>query len=295
VSAIGVAKDDPDKIFVSVVNDREWGGVFSLHYGRQQWQQKSTGLGGRDVFCLKQSIDGALLAGTNRGLFILDKNGGIWRPSNIVILDGKALSPRRPGTRMHAPSGIDIKVNEIDVIGARWLVATSRGVFVTSDRGKTWSGGPVLGRSDFVSVQALGDLEVAATGTEVLLSKNAGAEWYLCAVPPDLIGIRSVTLTADGQVLVASREGGFRSIDAGATWEHMSNGLPATDISSITYDQERGRLLATSMSTSFVFQSKDGGRIWQEGPDSGYPLRRISVMGTRFVAATPSDGVIIEP
>lgn len=294
VSAIVVDKDDPSRIFVSVVNDREWGGVFSLHYGGQLWQQKSAGLGGRDVFCLKQSMDGALLAGTNRGLFILDKNSGIWRPSSIAIVDGKTLS-RSPRTRMHAPAEIDTKVNEIDVIGARWLIATSTGVFVSSDRGKTWAGGPVLGRRDFVSVQALGDLEVAATRTEVLLSRNAGAEWYLCQVPPDLIGIRSVTLTGDGQVLIASREGGFRSIDSGANWEHMSNGLPATDISSITYDQERGRLLATSMSTSFVFQSKDGGRIWQEGPDSGYPLRRISVMGTRFVAATPFDGVIIEP
>ena len=73
------------------------------------------------------------------------------------------------------------------------------------------------------------------------------------------------------------------------------NGLPDKNISSIAYDQGRKRLLATSMATGVVFESKDNGRSWHRGPDSGYPLRRISVVHGRFVAATPFDGVIVQP
>jgi len=44
-----------------------------------------------------------------------------------------------------------------------------------------------------------------------------------------------------------------------------------------------------------IFESRDGGRSWQRGPDSGFPLRRVSVIGGRFVGATPFDGVILQP
>jgi hypothetical protein len=44
-----------------------------------------------------------------------------------------------------------------------------------------------------------------------------------------------------------------------------------------------------------VFESADGGSTWQRGPDSGFPLRRISVVHGRYVGATPFDGVIAQP
>jgi photosystem II stability/assembly factor-like uncharacterized protein len=107
--------------------------------------------------------------------------------------------------------------------------------------------------------------------------------------------IRGVTVTPDSQIFVASREGGFRSADSGSTWSHVLAGLPDKDITSITYDATGGRLLATSMQTGVIFQSTDSGRTWQRGPDSGYPLRRVSVVHGRFIGATPFDGVIMQP
>jgi hypothetical protein len=44
-----------------------------------------------------------------------------------------------------------------------------------------------------------------------------------------------------------------------------------------------------------IFVSNDSGRSWQRGPDTGFPLRRVSVIGGRFVAATPFDGVVLQP
>jgi hypothetical protein len=95
--------------------------------------------------------------------------------------------------------------------------------------------------------------------------------------------------------MIASREGAFRSGDGGATWEHAVNGLPDKDITSVSFDSTRKRLLATSDTTGVIFESNDGGRSWQRGPDSGFPLRRVSVIGGRFVGATPFDGVVLQP
>jgi hypothetical protein len=72
-------------------------------------------------------------------------------------------------------------------------------------------------------------------------------------------------------------------------------GLPDKDITSVTYDGSHKRLLATSGQTGVVFESSDGGGTWQRGPDSGFPLRHISVVHGHYVAATPFDGVIAQP
>jgi photosystem II stability/assembly factor-like uncharacterized protein len=110
-----------------------------------------------------------------------------------------------------------------------------------------------------------------------------------------VVSIRNVAIASDGQIVIAAREGAFRSGDGGAIWEHVVNGLPAKDITSVSFDSTHQRLLATSDATSVIFESRDGGRSWQRGPDSGFPLRRVSVIGGRFVAATPFDGVILQP
>ena len=301
VTSILGDKNDPNTILVGVVNDREWGGVFASHDGGQHWLQKSAGLGGRDVFSLRQAGNGALIAGTNRGIFMLARNASEWRPINTIINEKTSLRAKKGAKKTSvaiktaAGSVLEARVSDIEITAKRWLAATSAGLFASSDQGKTWSGGPVMGKNEFVSVQANGDLLVAVTRTNVLFSTNGGVSWQQAGLTSYITSLYGVTITPEGQVLVASREGAFRTSDPGATWEHMLNGLPDKNISSITYDQSGKRLLATSTATGVVFESHDGGHSWHRGPDSGYPLRRISVVRGRFLAATPFDGVIAQP
>jgi photosystem II stability/assembly factor-like uncharacterized protein len=297
VTAILADVRNPDTIFVGLANDREWGGVFSFR-DRGSWQQKSAGLGGRDVFALKQTANGTLIAGTNHGIFVLDRDGHTWRPSNDIKVK-KSPIQRAAKTKLLDPASVtealmNARVNDIDIASNRWLVATSAGLFTSMDAGSTWNGGPVLGRSDFVSAHSAGSLLVAATHTEVLLSGDEGTNWQLARLPAQLSSIRGLTITPDAEVFIASREGAFRSSDSGKTWERISNGLPQTDLSFIAYDDSAKTLLATSLSTGVIFRSDDGGLSWQSGPDSGYPLRRITVAHGRLIAATPFDGVIVQ-
>lgn len=302
VSAIAADKNDSHTIFAGVVNDKEQGGVFTSHDGGQHWMQKSAGLGGRDVFTLQPAGNGALIAGTNRGVFMLDHNASEWRPINAVISEKtsfrtvtKGKKKTKVATKTAVRSVLDAKVNDLEVTPQRWLAATNSGLFTTSNEGKSWSGGPVLGNQEFVSAQASGDLMVAATRTNVLVSNDGGTSWKQGHLTSFVTSLRNVAITPDRQILVASREGAFRSSDAGATWEHMLNGLPDKNISSVSYDEGAKRLLATSTATGVVFESRDSGRSWHRGPDAGFPLRQVSVVHGRFLAATQFDGVIAQP
>jgi photosystem II stability/assembly factor-like uncharacterized protein len=300
VSAILADNKDASTLYVGVVNDREYGGVFYSKDAGQHWLQKAAGLGGKDVFALKQALSGMLVAGTNHGMYSLERGGNDWHPMNVVVIETTVKTPRK-GTRKAVTttsaqkSQLESRVNDLELGSGRWLAATTTGVYSSADQGKTWKGGQILGQLDFVSVRAAGSTVVAATRSSVLVSNDSGSTWKLAGLPTYVVSIRSAAIASDSQIMIASREGAFRSGDSGATWEHVVNGLPGKDISSVSFDPSHKRLLATSDVTGVIFESRDGGRSWQRGPDSGYPLRRVSVIGGRFVGATPFDGVILQP
>jgi photosystem II stability/assembly factor-like uncharacterized protein len=303
VSAILADTKEPNTLYIGLVNDREFGGVFFTRDGGQNWLQKSSGLDGRDVFTLNQSHNGTLVAGTNKGLFELVSGSSSWHPINNVVLE-KSVSRTvtlKSGKKKTVTSIasthtlLDGRVSDTDLGSSRWFAATSAGLFTSKDQGKVWVGGPVSGEKDFVSVQAQDGLVVAATRSTVLVSEDEGKIWQPARLASYAINIRSVTVAPDGQIFVATREGAFHSADSGKSWNHVVAGLPDKDITSVAYDGSHKRLLATSGQTGVVFESADGGNTWQRGPDSGFPLRRISVVHGRYVAATPFDGVVAQP
>jgi photosystem II stability/assembly factor-like uncharacterized protein len=300
VSAILADTKDADTLYVGVVNDREYGGVFFSHDAGQHWLQRSAGLAGRDVFALKQAANGTIVAGTNRGVFELDRNASEWHPLNSIVIEQTVKAARKGSkktatTTVARKSELTARVNDLELGSQHWLAATTQGVFSSTDQGKTWKGGAILGQQDFVSVRAAGSLVVAATRSSVLVSHDKGTTWKQTALPSYVVSIRGAALAADSDIVIAAREGVYHSGDAGATWEHVVNGIPAKDITSVSFDAAHGRVLATSDSTGVIFASRDGGRSWQRGPDSGYPLRRVAVLGGRYVGATPFDGIILQP
>jgi photosystem II stability/assembly factor-like uncharacterized protein len=303
VSAILADSKDANTLYIGVVNDREFGGVFSSRDGGQTWQQKSSGLAGNDVFTLKQASNGTLIAGTNRGVFEFVPGNTLWHPINNIVSEKTAAhsvklksgKTKIVSSTTSTRSVLEGRVNDTDLGVSRWYAATSAGLYTSKDQGKVWMGGPVAGLQDFVSVQAHDSVVVAATRTSVLVSPDAGTTWQSAALAPYPVNIHGVTVAPDGQIFVAAREGAFHSGDSGQTWNHVGSGLPDTNITSVSYDGSHQRLLATSSQTGVVFESTDGGSSWQRGPDSGFPLRRVSVVHGHYVGATPFDGVIAQP
>jgi photosystem II stability/assembly factor-like uncharacterized protein len=300
VSALLADNKNANTLYVGLVNDREYGGVFYSNDAGQKWSQKADGLGGKDVFALKQAPNGTLIAGTNHGVYSLERNGAQWHSLNVVVIEHFSNVTRKGSKKPVIKTAIEKKelvarVNDLELDSERWLAATTSGIYTSTDQGKTWKGGQVLGQTDFVSIRADDSIVVAATRSSVLVSKDSGKVWMQAPLPKYVVGIRNVAIASDSQIMVAAREGAFRSADGGSTWQQAVNGLPVKDITSVSFDATHRRLLATSDATGVIFESRDGGLSWQRGPDSGYPLRRVSIIGGRFVGATPFDGVILQP
>ena len=302
VTSIVADYKDPNTVYVGVVNDREWGGVFYSHDGGEHWLQKSSGLGGKDVFTLKQGSNATLVAGTNHGMYALERNATGWHPINSIVTEKVSTKTVKKGTKKtqvatktSTRSVLEAKVSDIEIVGERWMAATSNGLYFSKDQGKSWMGGPVQGEKDFISINGKSETVVAATRTKVFMSSDNGATFTQHNLASYVTSIRGVTVTPDSHIFVASREGAFHSGDSGATWEHVVNGLPDKDITSVSYDGSGKRLLATSLQTGVIFESADSGRTWRRGPDAGYPLRRVGVVHGRFIGATPFDGVVMQP
>jgi photosystem II stability/assembly factor-like uncharacterized protein len=302
VSSVVTSNADLDTIYVGVVNDREAGGVFVSHDQGKHWTQKSMGLDGRDVFALKEVSNGELVAATNRGMFMLAKNASVWSPINTVVEEKSSTKviTTKSGQKKSVPTTKEIKsvltahVSDIEISPNRWIAATSAGIYMSTDQGKSWKGGPVMGKNEFVGVRANDSMIAAATRESVLISSDNGATWQESpGLAITVKSIHSLAMTPDGQLLIASREGAYRRSNGGL-WEHILNGLPEHNISSISYDTKQNKLFATSTETGVVFESVDG-HDWQRGPDAGYPLRSVSFVHGRFVGATSFDGVVVQP
>ena len=87
-----IADPDNKTIYVSVVNDKQWGGVFLSDNGGLTWTQQSAGLEGRDVFSLGRAPDGRVLAGTNHGIFRLD-DATTWTRADVAIPPAPGAAP----------------------------------------------------------------------------------------------------------------------------------------------------------------------------------------------------------
>lgn len=296
VAAMEVDRNAAGTLYVGLLNDKEFGGVFVSRNWGSSWSQMSTGLGGRDVFTLAQSARGTLVAGTNGGVFVWE--GGRWSPRNKVLREvtvpaGKRS--RKPATKRTVASQLSVRVQQLALPGEKWFAATSAGLYVSGDEGKSWRGGPVLGETDFVAVEAQLPLVVAATRKRLLISQDGGENWYPALVPSFVTKIHGVTLDPNSNLWLATREGAFRSSDHGDRWKHVLSGLPATNVVSIFYDAEGKRLLATAASSHSLYESTDYGRSWRRTAEVGASLRAFHAGQGRVFASTSFDGVWAQP
>jgi photosystem II stability/assembly factor-like uncharacterized protein len=303
VYSIAVDRNDANTVYVGMINDKEWGGVFVSHNTGASWSQLSEGLGGRDVFDISQAKSGALVAATNRGVYRLDANARQWTPINAVIREiarpapkavrvkGKLVTPK-PLPPTIVKSQIENRVSAVETKGSKWWAATSNGLFATSNEGREWKGGSVLGQTEFVSVRSSGDVVVAATPRNLFLSSDAGATWQQTKAPYFLTRIYGAAISSDSKIWIATREGAYYSSDQGTTWTHAMEGLPSKNV--LRIDADGDRLLATAYGARSIFESRDNGRSWRMTADTGLSIRTAALLRGKVIAASSYNGVLIQ-
>jgi photosystem II stability/assembly factor-like uncharacterized protein len=301
VEALLVDPRHPQQVYAGVVNDKTFGGVFASSDGGAQWQHLEDGLDGRDVFALAEAADGTVLAGTNSGIFALQKADAPWQPRNTI-----ANTIAQPATVMAlgkrvtiekqvkvAPREFSGRVYALDLSGDIWAAATSGGLFTSKDKGDTWQGGPAMGVGDYTSVTTHGQEMAAARPTGVVLSNDGGATWWPMGIPTAVTRIHGVAFSADATLWLGSREGVYFTRDKGKTWM-WAHRLPLVDVSDLFYDAQSNRVLVSSRGSDFIYAIDVNTLAWK-WYQTGYGLLRVRAAGDRLMAASLDDGVLAEP
>jgi len=304
VEALLVDQKNPGRLMAGVVNDKNYGGAFLSIDGGARWQQIADGLDSRDVFALAESADGAVLAGTDHGIFLLDQGADQtpqWVARNVIANTiTKASTETVLGKRINIEKQVkdtvrelDGRVTALDLSGEAWLAATSYGLLTSHDLGATWQGSPVMGVTNYLSVAAQGKLMVAARIDGAVISHDSGQTWMPMGIPTMLTRIHRIAFSDDGSLWLGAREGVYFTRDLGKSWMWVHR-LPFGDVDDLYYDAHLAKVLVSSRSSDqfFAIDPKTLDWSWHK---TGYRLSLIRAAGDRLIAASLFDGVLLEP
>jgi len=283
----------PARIYVGVVNDKAWGGVFVSENGGLTWVQKSAGLNGNDVFSLGQASDGTVLAGTGHGIYRLQDE--IWsRVDGATLMEGARVRPGARRAVAEKAKPFDAEVDAIARSGDTLYAATSVGLLHSVTAGLSWKLVPGLENHAWNFVAAARSMVVAATLREAMLSSDGGQRWVPVKLPGTLDQLGALAVDGAGGLWVGGRDGVFVTEDAGATWQTL-RGLTIRDVNSLFYDESSQRMLITANSKNtiaFAVHLPDRTvRYW----NSGWNLKLVRPVGDHLVGATLFDGVVVQP
>lgn len=254
------------------------------------------------------------------GVFRTTDGGENWEP----ITDGKvpvgstgsiAVAESDPNT-IYLGTGSD---------GVRSNVSTGRGVYKTTDGGKTWSfaglynAGQIAAvrihptNPNIVVVAANGDIFKPNSERGVFRTTDGGKTWKKTLYVSDSTGAMDVELHPTNpnivyawmsrierkpwSIISGSREGGFyKSTDGGDTWTRQMNGLPSdligkANLAVTAANPNRIYALVEAKPGGGFYRSDDGGTSWTMLPSPAAMIYRPFYYTT--IGADPTNADVV--
>lgn len=148
---------------------------------------------------------------------------------------------------------------------------------------------------------------LVATNRSLVTACLTGGEWHVAGRALEGQDVTSV-IAREGVILAGTREGIFRSMDGGASWENASSGLHLPHVRWLSYHPQISDRELAGTEPAGVFLSGDGGDSWiacaevealrdkhrwflPYSPEAGC-VRGFAIHGERAYAAVEVGGVL---
>lgn len=297
----GLAVDPANPAIVYAASAYE--GVFKSTDGGTHWENVSTELirlYGAHAVALDPMSPGTMYVGTRIGVFRSFTGGADWEPTpgglpgtaEVLVVDAEGsvyaglFGADRPGifkttnggdTWEPADTGFPsgyvyaLTVHPTDTSIA-YAGTSSHGVFKTTTGGALWTASNAgLINTSFrsLAVDPTNPGTLYAGDVTVSKSTTRGETWTDASqgLPDDSL-VTLVVDPADGDVVYAgtAQTGLYKSLDGGASWGPINDGLVPAAVQAFAIDPENTRVLYLSMGWRFLdggtFRSDDGGASW---------------------------------
>jgi len=193
------------------------------------------------------------------------------------VAQPRVVAAARRGQRVRSVERVHIHAVRAVQYGKGALVlfaGTDAGLFRSSNSGTTWEqvksagiiGVPVLA----LYAPPSGASRLAArTASGLFISEDSGHTWQEALVPKEYY-IYDVALPVEHEVaiLAATSRGVLQSIDEGAHWKLVTEGVPAATVDSVRFNPSEGRE-AFLVQYGNVYRTVDGGGSWQAFSNEG--------------------------
>jgi photosystem II stability/assembly factor-like uncharacterized protein len=268
---------DGKRLYASSTYEGLYGGVFVSSDGGLQWSLRANEetLNGRNLQSLTASPANAdvVFAASEDAILKSADGGKTW----VAVAQPRVVVPTRAGQRVRSVERVHIHAVRAVQYGKGILVllaGTDAGLFRSSNSGTTWEQVKAAGITG-VSVLAIyappsGASRLAArTASGLFLSEDSGHTWQPALVP-DGHYIYDVALPVEHEVpiLAATSRGVLQSIDEGAHWKLVTEGVPAATVDSVRFNPSEGRE-AFLVQYGNVYRTVDGGDSWQAFSNEG--------------------------
>jgi photosystem II stability/assembly factor-like uncharacterized protein len=254
------------------------------------------------------------------GLFRTTDGGATWVP----ITDGK-VPVGSMGAIAVADSNPDIIYLGTGSDGVRSNVSTGRGVYKTTDAGKTWQfiglfdAGQIgairvhPSNPDIAWVAAVGDIFKANTERGIFKTTDGGKTWKKTLYLSDTVGAMDVELQPGTPntvyawmsrlerkpwtIISGAKEGGFyKSTDGGETFAKIANGLPSDligkgNMAVTAANANRIYALVEAAPGGGMYRSDDAGQTWNALPSPAQMIWRPFYYTT--IGADPTNADVV--
>jgi photosystem II stability/assembly factor-like uncharacterized protein len=254
------------------------------------------------------------------GLFRTTDGGVNWVP----VTDGK-VPLGSTGSVAVADSNPDIIYLGTGSDGVRSNVSTGRGVYKTTDGGKTWQFAGLYNAGqigavrihpsnpDIVWVAAVGDIFKANADRGIFKTTDGGKTWKKTLFLGDTVGAMDIELQPGNPnvvyawmsrlerkpwtIISGSREGGlYKSTDAGETFTKITAGLPGeligkANLAVTAANPNRVYALVEALPGGGLYRSDDAGQNWTQMSSPAQMIWRPFYYTTLGVDPTNADVV----